>query len=66
MIFVGYIGSVRSGRLEIDCTSFSACTFPKLLNGAFFTKNFYRKDALKNHISSFLKFKIINTQLIMH
>ncbi len=32
----------------------------------FYKKNFYRKVALKNHISPFLKFEIINTQLIMH
>jgi hypothetical protein len=39
--------------------------FSKLLNGVFFIKIFYRKVALKNHINLFLKFKIINTQLIM-
>ncbi len=30
-----------------------------------FFKIFYRKIALKNHISPFLKFKIVNTQLII-
>ena len=45
--------------------SFFAYTFPKLLNGASFIKIFYRKVALKNHINLFLKFKIVNTQLIM-
>ena len=45
--------------------SFSARTFLKLLNGVFFAKILYRKVALKNHINPFLKFKIVNTQLIM-
>ncbi len=51
--------------IEGESTSFSARTLSKLLNGAFFVKIFYRKVALKNHINPFLKFKIINTQLIM-
>lgn len=45
--------------------SFSACTFPELLNGVFFAKKIYTKVALKNHINPFLKFKIVYTQLIM-
>jgi hypothetical protein len=48
-----------------DWLSFFARTLFKLLNGAFFTKNFYGKVVLKNHINPFLKFKIVNTQLIM-
>lgn len=48
-----------------DWLSFSARTLFKLLNDAFFAKNFYMKVALKNHINPFLKFKIVNTQLIM-
>jgi hypothetical protein len=55
----------QSGGLRDKSISFSVRTLPKLLNGAFFTKNFYRKVALKNHINPFLKFKIVNTQLIM-
>ena len=45
--------------------SFSAHTLPELLNGAFFVKKFYRKVVLKNHINPFLKFKILNSQLII-
>jgi hypothetical protein len=48
-----------------EFVSFPALTFPELLNGVFFAKSFYTKVALKNHINPFLKFKIINTQLIM-
>ena len=57
---------VRSGGLGEKGTSFSTRTLPKLLNGVFFAKIFYGKVALKNHINPFLKFKIVNTQLIMH
>ena len=46
-------------------TSFFTRTLPKLLNGAYFVKIFYRKIAFKNHIDPFLKFKIVNTQLII-
>ncbi len=53
------------GGLGEKGTSYSARTLPKLLNGVFFTKIFYRKVALKNHINLFLKFKIVNNQLIM-
>ncbi len=63
-MFVHY-GCVRSGGLGEKGTSYSVRTLPKLLNGAFFTKIFYRKFALKNHINPFLKFKIVNNQLIM-
>ena len=59
------LGSVRLEDIEGESTSFSVRMFSKLLNGVFFIKIFYRKVALKNHINLFLKFKIINTQLIM-
>ncbi len=60
-----FLGCVRWVEKEREFVWFSARTLPKLLNGAFFTKNLYRKVALKNHINPFLKFKIVNTQLIM-
>ena len=53
------------GEQRSEFLSFSARTLPELLNGAFFAKIFYRKITLKNHINLFLKFKIVNTQLIM-
>ena len=58
-------GCVHLGDREWECTSFSTRTLPKLLNGVFFAKIVYMKVALKNHINPFLKFKIVNTQLIM-
>ncbi len=56
---------MSSRRLGEKRISYSARMLPKLLNGVFFVKIFYRKVALKNHINPFLKFKIVNTQLII-
>ena len=43
-----------------SCPTFSACTFFKLLNGAFFLQKVSIQKLLKNQINSFLK-KIANT-----
>ena len=56
------VRQLEKGR---ELVSFSARTLPKLLNVVFFAKIFYKKVALRNYINLFLKFKIINTQLII-
>ena len=47
-------------RVPNTSPSFSAYTLFKLLNGVFFTKSFYTKVVLKNHIDSFFLKKLAN------
>ena len=50
---------------ELDEDKDFRVTFFKLLNGAFRTKTFYIKVALKYRINLFFKFIIIKTQSII-
>jgi hypothetical protein len=51
------LGCVQQLLFPTTPPSFSARMLPKLLNGAFFAKNFYMKVALKNHINPFFREK---------
>ncbi|BAF21507.2 Os07g0467800 [Oryza sativa Japonica Group] len=57
---IKHLCSVKERRF----VSFSTRTLPEQLNGMFFCKNFLYEICLKNNINPFLKFKIVNTQLI--